>query len=133
VGVIEDYPLPPEVLERHLLPYDEEMLAWFDEVFGPPAWATPLPELVGGLDDEGLRTFGRWVQMRLSHGPGGGHDYDERTTSGCWRPWSSSPRRPRPGAAARPRRARPVSRAAGTAAEGDRQGRPGDGRPPATR
>jgi len=80
MGLLDDY---PDVYSSWLraLPAgdaDKRRFAWFDEVFGPPAWATPLAPLVDGLDEEGRRSFGRWVQMRLSLGSGGGHDYDER-------------------------------------------------------
>lgn len=61
------------------LPYDEsDRFDLFDEIFGPPAWATPLAAVAGELDDDGLRSFGRWVQERLRLGNDGGHDYDER-------------------------------------------------------
>ena len=78
MGVINEYPYVYPFWWADPPPGEQASFARFDEVFGPPAWATPLASLVDGLDDEGLRSFGRWVQMRLTHGKRGGHDYDER-------------------------------------------------------
>jgi hypothetical protein len=74
MGVIADFP------HRHIwritsLPESTlEAFARFDAFCGPPGWGAP-PE---DLDDDGRRLFGRWVQLRLSIGTDGGHDYDER-------------------------------------------------------
>ncbi|MEV5409738.1 DUF4132 domain-containing protein [Thermopolyspora sp. NPDC052614] len=78
MGVIADFTRVDASLLRDLPPDDMENFAWFDDVFGPPGWNTPLASVVEGRDDEGLRSFGRWVQMRLTLGHGGGHEYDER-------------------------------------------------------
>ncbi|MBO3747472.1 DUF4132 domain-containing protein [Streptosporangiaceae bacterium NEAU-GS5] len=78
MGVLADLHPAHGHLISHLDEAAKQSLAHFDAVFGPPAWASPLDDLVAGLDDDGRVRFARWVQLRLSLGWTGGHDYDER-------------------------------------------------------
>lgn len=55
---------------------EKDVIARFEHLFGPPPWETPLTSFVDRFDEDELRAFGRWVQMRLWLGPLGGHDYD---------------------------------------------------------
>ena len=54
------------------------MITRLDEIFATPASDTPLTSVFDGLDDDGLRAFGWWVQVRLWREQAGGRDYDER-------------------------------------------------------
>jgi hypothetical protein len=78
MGLFEEISLALHWVPYYLSDEDVAAMARFDEAFGPPAWATSLTSLVDGLDDDGLRAFGRWVQLRLWLGNDGGRDYDER-------------------------------------------------------
>lgn len=70
MGVLADFPCAHDHVIRQVDLPARDVFARFDTAF---AEGRRLP----GEDDD-LRLFGRWAQMRLSLGTDGGHDHDER-------------------------------------------------------
>lgn len=78
MGVIDELRRRSPHALGDLSPAEEQAIACFDDLFGPPAWATPLATLVGDLNDEGRRAFGLWVQLCLRLQEEAGQEPDER-------------------------------------------------------
>ncbi len=78
MGVFDEIPDYYTRPLRELPAETREVIARLDEIFATPGSDTPLTSVVDGLDDDGLRAFGWWVQVRLWRAHHDERDYDER-------------------------------------------------------